>query len=46
MQLVLLLDVPCLGDHVGTLAVAVGLAGGEKSLVSARVAVVSAGGQG
>ena len=46
MQLVLALDVPCLGDHVGTLAVAVGLTGGEKSPVSAIVAVVSEGGTG
>ena len=43
MQLVLLLDVPCLGDHVGTLAVAVDLTGGEKSPIRAAVPVVSCG---
>ena len=36
MQLVLPLDAPCLGDHIGTLAVAVDLTSGEESLVSAR----------
>ena len=35
MQLVLPLRAPCLGDHVGTLAVAVDPTGGEKSPVSA-----------
>ena len=43
MQLVLPLGAPCLGDHVGTLAVAVDPTGGEKSPVRAIVAVVSAG---
>ena len=36
MQLVLPLGAPCLGDHVGTLAIAVDLTGGEKSPVSVR----------
>ena len=36
MQLVLPLGAPCLGDHVGTLAIAVDLTGGEKSLISGR----------
>ena len=43
VQLVLPLGAPCLGDHVGTLAVAVDPTGGEKSPVRAVVAVVSAG---
>ena len=43
MQLVLPLGAPCLGDHVGTLAVAVDPTGGEKSPVRAVIAVVSAG---
>ena len=43
MQLVLPLGAPCLGDHVGNLAVAVDPTGGEKSPVRAVVAMVSAG---
>ena len=46
MQLVLPLDAPRLGDHVGTLVVAVDLTGGEKSPVKATITVVSAGGRG
>ena len=46
MQLVLPLDALCLGDHVGTIAVAVDFAVGEKSLVSARITMVSVGGRG
>ena len=43
MQLVLPLGASCLGDHVGTLAVAVDPTGGEKLPVRAVIAVVSAG---
>ena len=43
VQLVLPLGAPCLGDHVGTLAVAVDLSDGEKSPVRAAIPVVSRG---
>jgi len=42
MQSVAPVDAPCRGDHSGTFAIVVGLTGGEKSPVSAVVAVVSA----
>ena len=38
------IDAPRLGDHFGTLAVAVDLTVGEKSLVRAVAAVVNVGG--
>ena len=40
------MDVPSLGEGVGTLAVAVGLTVGEFSSVSAVTVVVKAGGRG
>ena len=42
MQSVTPVDAPCRGDHSGTFTIAVGLTSGEKSPVSAVVAVVSA----
>jgi len=46
VQLVPPIGAPRSGDHIGTLAIAVDLTGGEKSPVKAAVAGVSAGGQG
>ena len=46
MQLVTLVGAHSRGEHVGAFAVAGDLAVGDKLPVSARVAVVSAGGRG
>ena len=46
MQVGTSVGAPSHGERVGVFAVAVGLTGGEKSSVSAVVAVVKAGGRG
>ena len=46
MQVETSVGAPSYGEHVGAFAVAVDFAVGEKSLVSARITMVSVGGRG